>query len=487
MKYTYIYLLTIILAITSCNEWLDVSPATEIKVDDFYQDEQGFIDALAGCYLEMSSANIYGNELMFGAIEYLAQHFVDDFSTTSSSMDFFNYDYTSSTTTTSFNSMFSQLYTVSMLTNLLLENLDGTKGEVVEERTYKIIKGEALAIRAYCHFDVLRLFGQMPSNPKKTVSLPYQEEYTIDYIPYYTYDEYVEKLERDITESIELLSESDYVLESTISDSDYGALAIYDGHQLSGTRRIHLNYWAVKGLAARFYNYIGETELAYNEAMDIINSDINGEKAVELAGNSDLTEGYYSFPSEGLFLINCDPETLADFYVSTYEGNSITSSSMSTIFGSRAATNNRREIWGQDYPYSWYPYILMKYAVNVVDTNTTLRKTIWNYSTPGIRLSEIYLIAMENTTSLTELNTLYNDYMIARNEPSVAEFTSLAEFQNEATITDEYRVEFFGEGQMFFTYKRLGSTNIWLYDSSKVDDDEYVIPLPGTEINPANL
>ncbi|MEG2556746.1 MAG: hypothetical protein RSA53_11755, partial [Odoribacter sp.] len=49
-------------------------------------------------------------------------------------------------------------------------------------------------------------------------------------------------------------------------------------------------------------------------------------------------------------------------------------------------------------------------------------------------------------------------------------------------LTKEWRKEFMGDGQMFFYYKRIGSTSI-PYTSGTVDDNVYVLPLPQLEVD----
>lgn len=70
------YILTCLLfgGLVSCNDWLDVKPETEMTLEEMYADQQGFQDALTGAYLELKNSSAYGTELMYGTIEYLAQH-----------------------------------------------------------------------------------------------------------------------------------------------------------------------------------------------------------------------------------------------------------------------------------------------------------------------------------------------------------------------------------------------------------------------------
>ena len=66
MKHLLIYMAALVglTGITSCSDWLDVSPRTEIKADDNFESEQGFKDALTGVYLLMTGTNVYGLSLI---------------------------------------------------------------------------------------------------------------------------------------------------------------------------------------------------------------------------------------------------------------------------------------------------------------------------------------------------------------------------------------------------------------------------------------
>ena len=91
---------------------------------------------------------------------------------------------------------------------------------------------------------------------------------------------------------------------------------------------------------------------------------------------------------------------------------------------------------------------------------------------------------METSNSLDEVKQLYDTYMYACAFSLYTPFESLE--QARAEVINEYRRELFGEGQMFFTYKRLGEKRI-LWNSDEMTEDEYIIPLPATEYNPELL
>jgi hypothetical protein len=83
--------------------------------------------------------------------------------------------------------------------NSILEYLDKSGDCIESPVAYSLIKGEAYAIRAFCHLDILRLFGQVPQNPSKRVKLPYAEVVSIkDFPSYYDYAAFCQKLEDDL-------------------------------------------------------------------------------------------------------------------------------------------------------------------------------------------------------------------------------------------------------------------------------------------------
>ena len=55
--------------LSSCSEWLDVKPKSEIKEDELFKTEQGFKDAMTGVYVLMTEAQLYGREMTFGLVD----------------------------------------------------------------------------------------------------------------------------------------------------------------------------------------------------------------------------------------------------------------------------------------------------------------------------------------------------------------------------------------------------------------------------------
>ena len=96
-----------------------------------------------------------------------------------------------------------------------------------------------------------------------------------------------------------------------------------------------------------------------------------------------------------------------------------------------------------------------------------------------LRMSEIYLIAIETSNDLAQAQKLYDEYM------SECQFTLYEPFASldaaKAEVVNEYRREFFAEGQMFYCYKRNAAKNM-MFTNDVINEEDYILPLPSTEI-----
>ena len=103
-----------------------------------------------------------------------------------------------------------------------------------------------------------------------------------------------------------------------------------------------------------------------------------------------------------------------------------------------------------------------------------------------IRISEMFYIVAETTDDETEARTCLN--LVRRNRGLVAfEDTEMVDIQQ--VLKEEYMKEFFGEGQLFFYYKRLNVSSIPAGDDSgmiTMDEVKYKFPLPDSETDYRN-
>ena len=488
-KKLYIVFTLLLCLSTSCNDWLDVRSETEEKEEDLYSTYEGFRSALTGCYMAMNSQDIYGEKLTMTDIESLANLWGKTSKSSSLSTNYYlqEHDYTSDDAVESLKTMYKGLFNVITQANVLLKHLQ-EDGSVINDATVRnVMEGEAYALRAYCQFDILRLFGQLPSGGTTTVSLPYSYTTGLDEMPsYYSYGDYIKNLKADITKAEELLKANDPESTGIDSSDDY-----------LDYRQFRLNYWAVVALHARMSLYIGEKDEAYQLAMSIINAtDKNGDKKFDLSGPSDLASGVDNFalPNEALFMLS--KYNLKDYTVDLLIGSTDASTSTSynssryymvgiakyrTLFQdvNTASDNRYRAIWNKNIKDMYgLPYWAIKkywYADDASNLQTQ-HKVI-----PMLRMSEIYLIATETAPTLAESNSLYTTYMRSHEVLLTSDpFSDEASMQT--ALIAEYRREFWAEGQMFFTYKRTNTSILWR--TGTTTEADFLLPLPNTEYNP---
>ena len=162
MKKQFISLLFVLAGaagLTSCESWLDETSNSEIREEDHFSTEEGFRQSLIGCYIGMTDESLYGKELSWGMVEMLARQ-MQPYTTYASTSNYQiqNYNYKHSTTVSRVEGIWSQAYNVIANANAALAMIDEKKA-VMDPTNYSVFKGEFLAIRAYMHFELIRLFG----------------------------------------------------------------------------------------------------------------------------------------------------------------------------------------------------------------------------------------------------------------------------------------------------------------------------------------
>ena len=451
--------------ITACNDWLEVAPQAEKEEAEMFEKEVGFRNVLIGAYIRMKSNNLYGEDLTYGSIEMLAQHWTN---TDDLGKYLKAYNYEQSVVETKINSFYGNLYKVIADVNGLLNNIDARK-EMFEGNNFEIIKGEALAIRAFCHFDVLRLFGPIPTNLPEGTILPYVT--TVSIVPnrLVSYNDFTTKLLADLNEAERCLEANDPIL--TASIKELSTLEVAQDDNFLCDRQMRMNYYAVCALKARVQLWLGNKSEALKYAQKVIDAkDPNGNVMFRLGSATDCANGDLIFSSEHIFNLNV--YNLSDFKISAANTFYTNSTALKYFWASETTDIRRGKMWKEVYDNYWwtYYYYMTKY------TQATNMPVWAKNSIPLFRLAEMYLIAME-CGSIQNANDLYKEVCIARDITPVT-FGSTEELSE--TLILEYNREFYGEGQAFYAYKRLGRSKI--FGTSTVGSALiYVLPLPKAE------
>ncbi|RHR78299.1 RagB/SusD family nutrient uptake outer membrane protein [Odoribacter sp. AF15-53] len=448
----------VLLGLSGCSDWLTIQPETQITEEDMFKTQGGFYDALTGCYVLMRNNYSPDGVMVLGATEYMANLWYTNVQS-GTSYEYVIHNYRADLVDKTLSQLFLNQYEIIANTNNLLEHIDA-QDNVLSSGERDLYKGEVLGLRAFIHFDLIRLWGPMPTQVNENyLYLPYALTVQLENHPYSNYRNYMTQLCADLDSAELLLQRVDPAVAGNAYQSTYGSY-----------RKNRMNYYAVLGLQARVHLWLGEREEALRYARlvrDAVNE--SGSKVFSLGTQSDLNRyDRVLYSSEQLFGVSL--EEFADNLVA--DGNtpsfSQTTARLTDLFPSR---DIRSQLWYAARGDNRSPN---KYGnMASYDTETPAP----NFSVPLIRLSEMYLIIAE-CADLTEANTAYTEFLAARG----LETTELTEANREGILQLEYLKEFYGEGQMFYVYKRLGTVTMrWSERANGVDD--YVLPLPSRELS----
>lgn len=464
----FIGLLLLSLSFSGCSDWLDVTPEVNIKDEDLFKKEEGYFDALVGGYALMTSASLYGDKLMMSFLDVLACNYSIDDKSDQSFYYAVKYDYLNTHTRPLIDNIWGNMYTAIVNVNNLIDHLEQADPGLFSEGNYELIKGEALALRAFLHFDLARMFGPVPAQDKGKKFMPYVKLIGKENTPYSNLTEVLDQVVGDLLAARELL------VNDPITVNGFSTSNIY-----LMFRKDHLNYYAVQALLARVYLYRGDMRNARLCAEEVI----SGQNAVMLMSSVADLDKDRLFSQEllfSLFVDNIGKISNAYFLPAAEEKGELKlkENYLKAIFeGDKyGKKDSRYEYLFQDM--EGYPR-LIKYQQLTTDRPTG------RYRVPMIRLSEMYYISAECSPTVDSAQIRINQVRTARRLPSL-EFTSMQEINDY--LQKEYRREFYAEGQLFHYYKRR---DVQIIPDCEINisgktADVYVFPLPDREVEYGN-
>ncbi|WP_143307663.1 RagB/SusD family nutrient uptake outer membrane protein [Chitinophaga vietnamensis] len=456
--------------ISSCNKYLDVKPETSVLQDDAYQSETGFMQHLNGVYLALSAQDMYGGAMTMQIPDLLAQRYFQSASPTHYSYyEIATFDYTNTVVKPVFAAYWASLYKQIANVNTILDHIDGQKN-VFTHHNYEMIKGEALALRAFLHFDALRMFGPVYKSSDSTRNaIPYYSRWTQVPQPFLPANQVIDSLLRDVQQASALLSQDPVILNGPNGDPTYPYAA---------ARNLRFNYYAVKALEARIHLYRGNKANAFAAAQTVIAAQ----------------PGKFPFTATNDGAIKADPSLLGDCLFMAQNTKLVNSYNtwfaytlqdadllapradmLNSIYADASDVRIRSAIWNLPPDGSRTIKCFLKYA--------PLSQQKPNTMVPLFRASECYLIAAESAPDATSGLGYLNTLRVARN---IAALPANAMLNDE--IRKEYMREFYGEGQLFYYYKRTFATSIpnaaTTSSSGKVtmSATQYVVPIPDQEL-----
>lgn len=471
MKKIYV-IIGLIISLTACNNWLDVELDNRVDDDKLFSTPEGFKEALAGIYSKMSKPDMYGAHLTMEYIDVLSQYY-----TTNSTYEYWvKYDYKNSDIQSILATVWNNLYSTISQANCILEWSDKNSG-VLTEGMRNQVRGEALALRAFLHFDLYRLFAPDVKRAPKAEGIPYNKQFGVSLPPMYSTEETIQLIINDLLKAEEYLANDPiedvvpYAIRTSTPQGDIIDKAAKDEADKYIAR---INLYAVKAMLARAYQARGEYAKAIEKSKEVIDS----EKFRLLQASSiDQSEKMVDliFSDEHIFSLR--NKELGNYAQSLFREKSGIGTSLSMTGAYNLYQGNR-----DDFRYSkWYEdFDFVKYLPD--------SSNIYPQKIPLIKLSEMYLLIAEcsydtNPDEAREYVNLLRRSRIRGNQSGALDWM----YMSRKDIFDEMKREYIGEGQMWYVYKRNnldlpgGLTGI-----IEAGNHIFVFPLPDAEIESGN-
>ena len=430
-----ILLFIIVASLYSCKQFVDIpAPITRLGTKTVYSDNETANSAVTGLYSKIQNdINIpYRLPVYTG----LAADELTNYSTLTNFKQFYvnGLKLTDASSADIWNSSYNYIYQ----SNAIIEGCSGSSA--LSADVAKQLTGEALFIRAFWHFYLVNLFGNVPL----VISTDYAVNSTISRTD-------SQKVYQQIIEDLQQAK-------NHLNSSYVGANGISISQE-----RVRPNRYAAAALLARVYLYVGDNVHAEQEATTVINNkptyDIVPLKSVFLKNSAEAvwqlmmpTPNNNRNTYEGsYFILSARPAT-----------NFTNSTSLSDqLLNAFEASDQRKTAWigkftdGAAVPKVDY-YYPFKYQVQ----NSA---SITEYSTV-LRLAELYLIRAEARAKQDQLAGAISDLDVVRNRAGLSLLKNtnpnIAKDDLLIAILKERQVEFFTEwGHRWMDLKRTGRIN----------------------------
>lgn len=438
-------LITLNLALSSCTEIVTVGPPKgQLSSEVVFASDASAISAMSGLYSQMIESNL---SFLSNALTIYPGMSADELVNTVSNDR--NDEFTQNTLTadnTGIRNIWNRAYSFIYQANAILEGLNASLG--VSSPVKDQLRGEALFVRAFCHFYLTNLFGDIPL----VTSTAYRENIHLSRTP------------------------SGQVYQQIIGDLEEAG-RLMSGAYPSG-KKGRPNKWTAIILLARAYLYQGEYSKAEAASSAVIESG-----AYTLQTN--LNEVFLAGSTETIWeLVPVNPNT------NTWEGNLfIPGPDMipSYIINNALVTSfepgdGRQREWLDSVKVNntiyYYPYKYKVRSGSVVTENYVV-----------FRLAEAFLIRSEARAKQDRLAEAQEDLNVIRNRAGLSDTDAQTRQQLLLAIEIERRAELFAEwGHRWFDLKRTGRVDLVLKpvkrENWQLTDALYPIPAREILMNP---
>jgi hypothetical protein len=487
-------------SLSACSNWLDITPEDTVSADELFSTYSGYHTALNGIYQELALGNLYGRELTWGFASALSQCYTNNnepnvekrYSRTE------KYEYNTNEVETYTSAIWLTAYNAIANANNLLQHLeqaDKTLFPNAVDHEVELIRGEALALRAMLHFDLLRLFA--PAEENNAPGIPYNNLFPNKFAERLPVGEVLKKITADLEESCNLLElyEGDaafrnrYLMNWNVryAQSMDGVTPFFLGR---GTR---LNYIAAKALLANVYLYSGNLNAAQETAQNIL------EKYVATLANATALDGFSYLVASNPVWNSSDAKLyphklMHEIFFGLYNAQLASSYETLTSTSQNAfALKNVEGVYESDLSDIRYGKLIYEENPGASGINLirrTLKYTVTANATgiensiiPMMRISEVKFIHLEclSAVDLSEAVVELNNYR-KNVRGCTVDITADTRADFLIALSKEIKKEFACEGAhyFFFCKRHRLPVNDGVSDINMAN--KYTLPFPQNEI-----
>lgn len=474
-----IYIGLFCLFVTSCNKWLTIEPTDQISEGELYSNADGYHNQINGVYRALGSASLYGRELTWGIVDVLGQSYYLSTNNIHTDMNahFYasSYNYKNIYVVPSIARFWEDMYNAIANCNDIIDHAEKADTMMFFNKGAErdLILGEAYALRAMLHLDILRLFAPAPIKNSSEKLIPYVTVFpTRIPVPMDT-KEVMKNIIADLEKGEQLTAGYDVSNQGIILTTSY-RLESYNSNnnqRFTSNRGYRLNHYAIKALIARACMYAGdqtnkEKALKYAEELILLNK-------FKFTSSYNFGMGNIKLYDDVIFALHSNKLNDIYSYINKDNELGLTIISFSDVFG-----NDTKDLRSQQWFYdeSYRRYLPLK----ILHRDGSGGKEVYNNRMlPMLRISEMYYIAAE---CLFESNKEKAVSYLKAVKTGRSANSNISDVQNQSAfnqlILDDARREFMCEGQIFFFYKRLNLPIRIENNKEKILDQEFVLPIP---------
>lgn len=436
MKKIFSILLVAVLTISlsSCKGFLDKEPTDSVVAENALATLEDAGVAVNGMYTLLKYYTVYGNYMI-----QMGDMRADLLVPSEGTYITYSYDYDPSQN--SYFTLWRNYYSTITRANAIIQNIDKLEVPADKQAIKDDYLGQAYAVRAFCYFDLARLYGRPyrfdngASLGAVLITTPVSPSEAR--IPRSTVADTYAQIEADLATALPLLSKA----------KNLG----------------HFNYWAAEFLKAKVALYKGDNETAYSAAKDVITNspysliprDNYLASWAQVGNDESIFEGLVNLQSA----IDGDNGFGGSFYYSLWFGYTNTGASV-------VPTKAWRDMFAltpNDIRINWIAYDDPNSGEGKHTGEYWLKKFIGNTGFTAflnnprfMRLAEAYFIAAEagmNSGKGDAANLLLQ--VAQRADPTV---TSIAATMENIEI--QRKKELIGEGDRFFDLMRRNGSYV---------------------------